>query len=322
MENKIYILLVFFVILFGCEKNNDPINNESKTTTELKQISSCKINYSIIVTNAENSQLHKSLNETDFAKVYVINQNSDTLSASTDERGIATFANLYPGLVIVKIEKTNYTKVELTVELQNDTETDLVYASTMVTIFHIAGENNLCTIKGNAYAQLDVTVRHEPWSVGNSHTIESTVLEFAPQGTQIKAIIDDISFNSFIFTEGNGKVIDYTYYNIEFTGIVSENGKFEIDVPASNKKLNYSILPVDFEYAITYSALQYYEDQQTVLTDAYGNNLLETQSEEHVFSSTIFQLSILGYNNIFYTEDIIFDYIGSINNTTYFGDIY
>lgn len=323
MIKKKYILLLFLIVLFACEKNNEPFHNELKATTENEHINSTLINYSVIVTTAEKSSLNKSTKGTNHAQVLVINKNSDTLSVSTNESGIATFKELYPGLVTVVIEKENYSKVELTVELTvTETEgTEVLYASTIVALLHIAGENNICTIKGNAFAQLDVTIKHEPWSVGNSHIKESTELEFAPVGTEIKAIIDQSSLNNLVSSENNGQVIDFIYHNIEFTGIVNENGKFEIDIPASINEIQYQIIPVSFEYPVKYSAKQYYSDNKTELTDAYGNNILIEKEQIKTFHSSDITIKCRGNNNIVRIEDIVFQ-SDKIKDENYFGTIY
>lgn len=322
MKKTILLLAViasFTFVFTSCEKDEEEPIKETIETITTNPKDTVRVNYSVSVVPAGTSSLLKSKTAISGAVVTVA-RDGKLVSDTTDQNGIATFKDLRSGIIAVTIIKDGYTAANLLVDVGNNNleqESDYRYASTMVGLLPTSGED-MISIQGKAEAQLDVTAELDENATNSTPYTQSPELENVPSGTELLAIVDVNSINSFVSTSGNGKMINVSYEGVMYKGSVDASGNYSIAVPMSYKGIGFSIYPANFQYGIKYSAKQP-DGQGGFNMDSQNNYLLSAATEEHIFDATSKEVSV-NVKDVFI--DFVWTYSGKIEDENYYGTIY
>lgn len=153
-------------------------------------------------------------------------QDGATISGTTNEQGVATFADVkIGGSIPVTVSRENYTTVQRLVDVNvfNYRQGQLTETMPMLSL-----TENTATLRGKLEIQTDLT---------------DDDLEVVPEGTTVTAILD---LNDISELDGINSV--------EISGTTDANGNYELIVPATNRgvdyELKYSTLTLDQTIAI------------------------------------------------------------------------
>ena len=238
------------------------------------------IQYSIDVVNAsESSFIGKNLTEGKVDSVMVtVSQHGITKTVITDTSGIAVFNDLRIGTINVNIQATNFTDVDLIVELNPDTDPDttvldyynvLRYIATMVPIFSTT--ESLCTIKGLT-------------------TYESNLTNIPPEiapGVEVIGIIDvdhaDFAAN-YLYVPPTfnipdryyGKIVQIAFSSLISSAVSSSAGNFSLQVPSTPDGLPIKLEVSDMSV-----------NQQLLMNTMYDEDVFGVQTVRTLFSSNM-----------------------------------
>ncbi len=230
MKTHFFIVIILVIFTASCAKEN--ITPEAPKDS----ISGRKIRYTVSVINGSKT-VGKSITPIK-ANVSLVMDDSIYVK-ETDSLGIVYFDYLFAGNVIVKVSCEGYTSVNCAVDLNARPDTANIYdatnlrnVSTVIPIFQTSNEV-LATIKGKAFADLDLT---------------QNGLEYAPANTHIFARIGSRSIQNYINTSVAGGITELSYEGMETSCLTDEYGNFELQLPASADGFEVYISADDFAY--------------------------------------------------------------------------
>ncbi len=231
MINFRIIKVVFAVSLIvsvfvSCTKDVEPIIPVEDNIT------GGTIRYTVLVVEGGNSSF-KSISTIDSAHVSLV-MNDSIYTKTTDINGFATFNNLAPGIISVKIISANHTTVDFVVDLSLTdslySSANIINASTMVALFSSSGEGT-ATISGHLFAELDLS---QPG------------YENAPSNIKVSAVLESNQLINFVNHDGIGEVINIVYENAVTSSFSDDDSNYLLTVPASASGLKLVLFADDF----------------------------------------------------------------------------
>ncbi len=238
----ISVLLTAALFGFGlnsCDKDSfseedamnlqNKLNKQQSLFNDSMNTADYRVSYTVNVVDASTSTL-KSGSVVNAVSGTVVKLVQDTVikTATVDASGIVTFSNLKPGNANVNITLANYSEVNYTVNLSQNSINGGRQFANIIPLIPVSGTST-GTISGKVTFESDLTNRTP---------------EAVPTGTKVIAMVRASS--DALPVTGNNGIVSISYDKLALTATTDASGNFSMVVPATLRGLDYDIIIPDF----------------------------------------------------------------------------